>query len=255
MPEGEQAGSDESRDVRPIYRPSDDGTIVVYAGDLQLSIGADEHVISGNLELRLGPRPEFCAHVAGSDRWLVMHAWDSHRITVALPVGAALDPPTDRMPTARPEGAVPWADVPILITRMTTGELRRADRLLLHVSGPLSRWPLPSLETASGEPAQPQLRWTLSGWDLRLAEVGGPKAVDDFSFVVEAIPHDRPLGPDAMERLCSQVFLLLSLITGQEIGIAPVVGMDATGRVVWADWGAPHFRGCPARRWIWVGPP
>jgi hypothetical protein len=82
---------------------------------------------------------------------------------------------------------------PILITRMTTGELRLAERLVLHVSGPLSRWPLPSRETGNDEQAQPQLCWTLSGWDLRLAEAGGPEAVDDFSFVVEAIPHDLPL--------------------------------------------------------------
>jgi hypothetical protein len=242
MPEAEQSGGDESRNVDPVYRPSDDGTIVVYAGDLQLAIGGEKQVLPGNLELRLGPRPEFSAHVAGSDPWLLLHAWDSHRMTVELPAGAALDPPTDRVPTARPDGAVPWADVPILITRMTTGELRLAERLVLHVTGPLSRWPLPSRDTGSNEQAQPQLRWSLSGWDLRLAEAGGPKAVDGFSFVVEAIPRDLPLGLDAMEWLVDQVFLVLSLIAGQEIGVGPVVGVDAAGRVVWADWYAPRFR-------------
>ena len=242
MPEVEQSGSDEGRNIDPVYRPSDDGAVVVYAGDLQLAIGADERVLPGNLELGLGPRPEFSAHVAGRDPWLVAHAWDSHRMTVALPVGAALDPPTDRVPTARPEGAVPWADVSIPITRMTTGDLRLAERLVLHVSGPLSRWPLPSRETGSNEQAQPQLRWSLPGWDLHLAEAGGPKAVDDFSFVVEAIPRELPLGLDATEWLVDQVFLLLSLIAGQEIGVGPVVSVDAAGRVVWADWYAPRFR-------------
>jgi hypothetical protein len=234
MPEVEQSGSDEGWNIDPVYRPSDDGAIVVYAGDLQLAVGADERVLTGNLELGLGPRPEFSAHVAGSDPWLAAHAWDSHCMTVVLPAGVVVDPPTDRVPTARPEGAVPWAHVPIPINRMTTGELRLAERLLLHVSGPLSRWPLPSCETGSIEQAQPQLRWSLSGWDLRLAEAGGPKAVDDFSFVVEAIPHDLPLGLDATERLVDQVFLLLSLIAGQEIGVGPVVGVDAGGRVAWA---------------------
>jgi hypothetical protein len=242
MPEVEQSGSDESRNVDPVYRPSNDGTIVVYAGDLLLARGADEHVVPGNLELRLSPRPEFSAHVAGSDPWLVAHAWHSQHVTVALPPGAALDPPTDRVPAARPEDAVRWTDVSIPISRMTIGDLRLAERLLLHVSGPLSRWPLPSREASGGEHAQPQLPWTLPGWDLRLAEAGGPKAVEDFSFVVEAIPHDRSPGLDAMERLCSQVFLVLSLIAGQEIGVAPVVGVDQAGRVVWADWGAPRFR-------------
>jgi hypothetical protein len=206
--------------------------------------------LPGNLELRLGPRPEFSAHVAGSDPWLLLHAWDSHRMTVALPADAPLDPPTDRVPTARPEGAIPWADVPILLTRMTTGELRLAERLVLHVTGSLSRWPLPSRETGSNEQAQSQLRWSLSGWDLRLAEAGGPKAVDGFSFVVEAIPRDLPLGLDATELLVDQVFLLLSLIAGQEIGVGPVVGVDAAGRVVWADWYAPHFR-AEQSAWRW----
>jgi hypothetical protein len=250
MPEGDQAGSDQSRDINPVYRPSEDGTIVVYAGDLQLAIGPDEHVLPGNLELRLSPRPEFSAHVAGSDPWLLMHAWESQRMTVALPAGAALDAPTGRVPTARPEDTAPWADVPIWINRMTTGELRLVERLLLHVSGPLSRWPLPSRETGDGEQAQPQLYWSLSGWDLRLAEAGGPKALDDFSFVIEATPHNLPLDRDATERLCSHVFLLLSLIAGQEIGVAPVVGMDPAGQVVWADWGAPRIRtGQSAWRW------
>jgi hypothetical protein len=248
MPEGDQAGSDQGRDINPVYRPSEDGTIVVYAGDLQLAIGPDEHVVPGNLELRLSPRPEFSAHVAGSDPWLLMHAWDSQHMTVALPADAALDAPTGCVPTARPEAAARWVDVPIPISRMTTGDLQLAQRLLLHVSGPVSHWPLPSREIGSEE--QPQLGWSLSGWDLRLAEAGGPKAVDDFSFVIEATPHDLPLDLDATERLCSQVFLLLSLIAGQEIGVAPVVGLDLAGQVVWADWGAPRVRpGQSAWRW------
>jgi hypothetical protein len=250
MPEVERSGSDGSRNIGPVYRPSDDGTIVVYAGDLQLAIGADEQVLPGNLELRLSPRPEFSAHAAGSNPWLLVHALNSERMKVALPAGAALDPPIGRVPTARPEGAVSWAEVPIRITRMTTGELRLAERLLLHVSGPLSRRPLPSRKPSNGEHAQPQLPWTLSGWELRLAEAGGPEALEDFSFVVEAIPHDLPLDLDATERLSSQVFLLLSLIAGQEIGVGPVVGVDATGRVVWADWYAPRFRPEQAA-WRW----
>jgi hypothetical protein len=81
-------------------------------------------------------------------------------------------------------------------------------------------------------------------------EANGPRAVGDFSFVVEAIPHDLPLSLDAIERLSSQVFLLLSLLAGQEIGVAPVVGMDAVGRVVWADWSAPRL-GLQQSVWRW----
>jgi hypothetical protein len=57
----------------------------------------------------------------------------------------------------------------------------------------------------------------------------------------EAIPPDLPLDSDATEQLCNQLFLLLSLVAGQEIGVAPVVGVDAAGRVVWADWALPAY--------------
>jgi hypothetical protein len=153
-----------------------------------------------------------------------------------------LDPPATLVSSARSGGSASGPHVSIPINRMSVGELRLAERLVLHLSGPLSRWPLPSRETDSGKEAQPQLPWSLSGWDLRLAEAGGPTAVEDFSYVVEAIPYDLPLSLDTTERLSNQVFLLLSLIAGQEIGVAPVVGLDAAGRVVWADWGAPRFR-------------
>jgi hypothetical protein len=141
-----------------------------------------------------------------------------------------LDPPTNLVPSVQPEAAGSQAYVSTPINHMRAGDLRLAKRLLLHVSGPLIRYPLPSPDTGSAEPPQPQLPWSLSGWELRLAEAGGPTAVDDFSFVVEAIPHGLPLDLAATERLCSQVFLLLSLIAGQEIGVAPVVGIDAAGR-------------------------
>jgi hypothetical protein len=74
-------------------RPSDDGTIVVYAGDLLMGIGTESHAVQGNLELRLGPRPEFSAQVAGRGAWLLAPASESQHLTVTLPPGAALDPP------------------------------------------------------------------------------------------------------------------------------------------------------------------
>jgi hypothetical protein len=131
--------------------PSGDGAIVVYAGDLLLAIGADEHVVPGNLALRLSPRPEFSAQVAGRGAWLLAPASDSQHLTVALPPGAALDPPTDLVSSARPEGAASGAYVSVPINRMRAGELRLAQRLLVHVSGPLSRYPLPSRETSSSQ--------------------------------------------------------------------------------------------------------
>jgi hypothetical protein len=245
----EELEGHEGQAIEPVYRPSDDGTIVVYGGDLLLRIGTDEHVVRGNLALRLSPRPELAAHVANSD-WLQIHTSGGSSLTVELPPGAGLDPPSNLASSAYSGGVGSEAYVSTPINRATAGELRLAERLIFHVSGPLIRYPLPSPDTGSADPPQPQLPWILSGWKLCLAEAGGPTAVDDFSFVVEAIPHGLPLDLDATERLCSEVFLLLSLIAGQEIGVAPVVGIDAAGRVVWADWGAPRFR-ADQSAWRW----
>lgn len=55
MPQVEQSGGQDSQDVTPVYRPSGDSIIVVYAGDLRLAMAADEHVLPGALELRLSP--------------------------------------------------------------------------------------------------------------------------------------------------------------------------------------------------------
>ena len=243
MTQIEQPESHDTRDILPVYRPSGEGTIVVYAGDLLLAMGADEHVTTGNLELQLSPRPAFFAHVAGSDPWLIMHAFDSEHLSVALPPGASIDPPAAaRGLAASPEQAHSWADFPIPIKRLAVGEVRLAERLILHISGPLSDHPLPAHQTESSPQAQPQLPLTLPGWDLRLAKADEPEAVDYFSFVVDAIPRNLPLGQDATERLSRQVFTLLSLVAGQEIGVGPLVGLNAAGRVVWAEWYAPRFR-------------
>ncbi|MDT5025941.1 MAG: hypothetical protein QOE61_2367, partial [Micromonosporaceae bacterium] len=43
------------RRVQPLYRSSDDGAIIVYAGDLELSKDGTTWRASGDLELRLSP--------------------------------------------------------------------------------------------------------------------------------------------------------------------------------------------------------
>jgi len=150
--------------------------------------------VRGSLSLRLSPRSEFTVQVASSD-WLQIHTSGGSPLTVGLPPRAVLDPPADLVSSAQPEGAGSEAYISTPINRVTAGELRLAERLLLHVSGPLNRYPLPSREIGSAEPTQPQLPWSLSGWKLRLAEAGGPTAVDDFSYVVEAILPDPPAPP------------------------------------------------------------
>ncbi len=236
------------RHIHPVYRPSGAGPIIVYAGDLLLSEDGVERVTTGDLELRLSPKPEFFAHVAGSEPWLIMSGLNPEKFTVALPPGASIEPPTDSALAAEPEEASSWADFTIPITRLAAGDVKLAERLILHVSGPLTKLPLPVCHTDGGQ--QRQLSLVLPGWDLRLAAAGDPEAVEEFSFVVDAVPQRRPLDEDSARRLCRRVFVLLSLTAGQEIGVGPVVGLNAAGRVVWAEWFAPRFQ--PGRSpWRW----
>jgi hypothetical protein len=127
------------RHIHPVYRPSGAGPIIVYAGDLLLSEDGVERVTTGDLELRLSPKPEFFAHVAGSEPWLIMSGLNPEKFTVALPPGASIEPPTDSALAAEPEEASSWADFTIPITRLAAGDVKLAERLILHVSGPLTK--------------------------------------------------------------------------------------------------------------------
>jgi hypothetical protein len=177
-----------------------------------------------------------------------MSALDSEHLTVTLPPGASLEPPAASAIPAPPDDVSSWADFPIPVKHLTAGDMKLAERLILHVSGPLTNLPLPVCQTDAGQ--QGQLSLVLPGWDLRLAAAGKPDAFEDFSFVVDAVPRKRVRDEDTARRLRRQLFVLLSLVAGQEIGVGPLVGLDAGGRVVWTEWDAPRFS--PGRSpWRW----
>jgi hypothetical protein len=233
--------------IHPIYRASDDGIILVYGGHLLVSQGGVERTAKGDLELRLSPRPTLGAHVAGSEDWLLTSALQSENLTVRLPADASLEPPTTSALPVEPDNASSWADFPIPINDLVAGDVRLVERLILHISGPLTTW-LPKSQTESG--LQGQIPVRLGSWNLRLAATGEPRAAEDFSFVVEATPDERLLDEEIVGRLRRQIFLLFSFMAGQEIGVGPLVGLNASGRVVWAHWDAPRFT--PGRSpWRW----
>jgi hypothetical protein len=199
----------EPTNAHPVYRPSDDGTILIYRGDLLLSQGSVERTATGDLELRLSPRPALSAHVAGTDD-LLASAVEGENLMVAVPAEASLRPPTSVLPVER-DDAFAWADFPISINELVAGDARLAERLILHISGPLTtRLPLSHAESAPQE----QVQVRLGSWDLRLAATGALRAMEDFSFVVEAVPHERPVNEEAARRVRRQIFLLFSLIAG-----------------------------------------
>jgi hypothetical protein len=233
-----------------LYRSSDDGAIIVYAGDLELSKDGTTWRASGDLELRLSPRSSFVANFAGSDQW-IEDCLFGERPVVALPSGADLQPPVASVLDAEPVNAPNWATLDVLVNHLGGGDIGQAERFVLHVAGTVVEYPLPNHEAEDGH--QGQLLFTLPGWDLRLTATES-KGATDFSVVIEAVPQVLPADAKAVGVLTGQLFDILSFVVGTETAVAAVVGLDSADQVVWAEWGAPRtgatgsqLRWCPKR--------
>lgn len=207
--------------VEARYRPSgEDGEIVVYAGDLAVQDAAGEHarrLVSGQFELRLASTPAFAAQFAAGHTDLLFPApGDDHAITV--PPGAGLTPPVRSMfaPVAADTGPVG----PLTMNALDAGELASARRFIFHVSGALEAC-LPMVPVDGGH--QPQLAFSLTGWDLVLAPVDKPQGEHDFAFVVQATPR-APRTTTDVDELHRRLFILLSFITSREVGVSPICG-------------------------------
>jgi hypothetical protein len=173
--------------------------------------------------------------------------------SVALPSHASLEPPASSAVPTKPNGVRLWAECDIPIDRLEGGgDIASAKRLILHIVGPLTDYPLPGCQTDVGN--QGQLGFVLRGWNLSLAEVDRLAPETGFSFVIEAVPHTLPFDEKEVYPLIRQVLMLLSFIAGGQMGVGPIAGLDAAGRVVWTERGAPWvqlerfgWRWCPDR--------
>jgi hypothetical protein len=175
-----------------------------------------------------------------------------NRPSVALPPDASLEPPTGSAVPTKPNGITSWAECDIPIDSLEGGNIASAKRLILHIVGPLTDYPLPVCQTDLGN--QGQLSFVLPGWDLHLAEADRLAPVTDFSFVIEAVPHTLPFDEEEARLLHRRVFMLLSFMAGGQIGVGPIAGLDAADRVIWIERGAPWvqlerfgWRWCPDR--------
>ena len=156
---------------------------------------------------------------------------------VEIPAHASLEPLRVSAVSSRPEGVTSWAECDFWINQLTAGELGSAKRLVLYIMGPLTDWPLPRVET--GEGSQGQVPFSLPGWDLRLAAVDQLAPETDFSFVIDAVPHSLPIDNAEAQILIRRVHLLMSFLGAGGVGVGPRTGLDAAGRIVWANWGFP----------------
>jgi hypothetical protein len=234
----------------PLYRPDDDGLIVVYVGELQITADEDHlATVTGQLELRLSPRTSFRAHFAGplSEFGPVSRLGSGGRDrTVTIPDGAALTPPAEPLAMERPDERS-WVEDDIWVSGITAGELSRAERFLFHFSSGF-----PPKFRGRGHGSE-HINFVLPGWNLVVAPRGTEAADErDFGGVVQAVPDEEPSIED-IQTLTDRLYVLLSFVAGREIGIAPTCGVDAEDDVVWAEWRAPRLRLGQSSAW-WSPP-
>lgn len=234
----------------PLYRPNEDGLIVVYVGELEIKADEDHlATVTGQLELRLSPQTSFHAHFAGPFSEFGPASWLSageRERTVTIPQGAALTPPAEPLSMELPDDRA-WVDDDVWSDGITAGELRQAERFLFHFSSGFE----PKFRVRGG--GSERISFALPGWSVRVVPTGAePGDERDFGGVAEAVPDEEPSIED-IEKLRDRLYVLLSFVAGREIGIAPICGLDAEGAVVWAEWGAPRLR--PGRPSAWWCPP
>ena len=107
----------------------------------------------------------------------------------------------------------------------------------MHVVGRVTRIPLPQVSTAVGR--QGQVPFSLPGWDLVLAVADDQPFGDQLSFIVDAVPNaGQTINIEAIETLGLLLQRILGFLTGSNVGVVPVVGLDANDEVVAARWAA-----------------
>ncbi|MBT2225894.1 hypothetical protein KLK06_08515 [Nonomuraea sp. NEAU-A123] len=165
---------------------------------------------------------------------------------VNLPPGANLAAPsvTDVAPNGLP--GKEWHS--ILINNLIAGNPAAVNKLIFHVISELTDFPLPACNTDEG--VQGQLEFTLPGWRLRMAAIELPHASGP-STVIEATPDDPAPTSEMIDLLEERLFDLLGLVAGAEPGVGPIVGLDASGEVVWVHWGVPRSG---QASWRWCEP-
>jgi hypothetical protein len=96
----------------------------------------------------------------------------------------------------------------------------------MHVVGRLTRMPLPQVSTAPGR--QGQVPFSLPGWDLVVAVADEQPFGDHLSFIVDAVPNaGQTINIEAIETLGLLLQRILGFLAGSNVGVVPVVGLNA----------------------------
>ncbi|MDQ3936151.1 MAG: hypothetical protein M3340_16130 [Actinomycetota bacterium] len=209
--------------------------MLLYAGELIFELGSRQHVAAGQIEFQIHPAATLFAHVAGPASDLAHLVFHGSEVGVSVPAGASLAPPRSSTLPER-QGKESWSEQRISLTDLAPGDLSKATRLVFHISPSVQ---LPRFRL--GDPSGPDIDFALPGWDLRLVPV--VREVDEraFAAVVEARSAE-PLTLELVERLGYRLFVLLSFVSGREVGVGPVCGLDDDDQIAWARWAPPRLR-------------
>jgi hypothetical protein len=156
-----------------------------------------------------------------------------------VPTGATLVPPSVSVVPTEPQSGPFWTNFVRRLNKVDAGDFPAAVRLSMQVVGRLTRMPLPQVTTAVG--TQGQVPFSVPGWDLVLAVADEQPFDKQQSFIVEAVPNaGQTIDLEAVDTLSLLLLRILSFLTGSDVGVVPVVGLDANDEVVAARWAAPR---------------
>jgi hypothetical protein len=230
--------------IEPVYRPLDEGgRFLLFDGDLQLE--TEGTAVPAQVDLEIFPETKLLAHLLGPAAVSARVGADAgDEPEFSIPDGVDLTPPAQSALSKR--DGVSRAE--FRLGQLHAGDLNRADRLLFHISGALEALAPP--QELDGGGSQPQLEFSLPGWDLVLAPGNPTPDCRDFAAVVQATPTSSVMVTAEVERLHRWLFILFGFLANREVGIGPVCGLDESGRVVWTQWDAPRVKpGRPGVKW------
>ena len=185
------------------------------------------------------PRPALHVRFAGRERWIHDLVLDNDPLReVRVMTGAALIPPSESVVPADPQSG-PWAEFAQRLNKVDAGDFSTAARLNMSVVGALTRVPLPRVSTAIG--TQGQVPFSLPGWDLVLAVSDEQPFGDQLLLSLEATPNaGQTISHEEIATLGLLLQGILSFLAGSNVGVLPLVGLNAVDEVVAARWAAPR---------------
>lgn len=203
--------------------------------------GEASRTVEGDVSLATDPRLRF--DVASSERLPPIEPGTPR--TVEIPAGSPLDPPTRCDEPSEQPSAVDRGNR-LVVDEIVAGDLARCDRIVMLAFG-TDRY---------------DVHWTtgiadvsIPGWSIHLADVVDQdlRAVG-VDAVIEATSDEVPPTLTSVAALQRHLFLAISLLQSREVGVGPMWGLDASGRVMWAQWGAPRYRPeRPGSPWCPIG--